>query len=256
MIERRPERARGEFFLDSDGPSRSTSIGDGLLPPDVDGKTKPKKDAPAPIVGTQDDDVPVRRDVRRAQHLGARREVERDTGRRRSARRRSCRSPRSTRSSRARRRPRLPAAAGDHQPDQFLDILSYRQRPTWRLAYRNFEDYETMVTNQSVEALPASPGMRWYEIRRDERRRTPLPAGHVRAGRRRPSLDGLDRAGQERQHGARLQRRQRHDVFPGIRYTGRLAGDPLGQMTQGEGMSSTAPACRRRRTRAGATTRR
>jgi hypothetical protein len=24
-------------------------------------------------------------------------------------------------------------------------------------------------------------------------------------------------------------------VFPGIRYTGRLAGDPLGQMTQGEG---------------------
>ena len=26
------------------------------------------------------------------------------------------------------------------------------------------------------------------------------------------------------------------DVFPGIRYTGRLAGDPLGQMTQGEGV--------------------
>ena len=25
------------------------------------------------------------------------------------------------------------------------------------------------------------------------------------------------------------------DVFPGIRYTGRLAGDPLGQMTLGEG---------------------
>jgi len=25
------------------------------------------------------------------------------------------------------------------------------------------------------------------------------------------------------------------DVFPGIRYTGRLAGDPPGQMTQGEG---------------------
>ena len=25
------------------------------------------------------------------------------------------------------------------------------------------------------------------------------------------------------------------DVYPGIRYTGRLAGDPLGQMTLGEG---------------------
>ena len=40
---------------------------------------------------------------------------------------------------------------------------------------------------------------------------------------------------QEGQHGPRLQRRQRHDVFPGIRYTGRLAGDALGQMTLGEG---------------------
>ena len=26
------------------------------------------------------------------------------------------------------------------------------------------------------------------------------------------------------------------DVFPGIRYTGRLAGDPVGQMTLGEGV--------------------
>ena len=39
---------------------------------------------------------------------------------------------------------RLPAAAGDHQPAQFLDILSYRQRPTWRLAYRNFGKYEAL----------------------------------------------------------------------------------------------------------------
>jgi len=26
------------------------------------------------------------------------------------------------------------------------------------------------------------------------------------------------------------------DIYPGIRYTGRLAGDPLGQMTLGEGI--------------------
>ena len=30
-------------------------VGDGLLPADVDGKTKPKNDAPIPIIGTQDD---------------------------------------------------------------------------------------------------------------------------------------------------------------------------------------------------------
>src|ERR1700730_9643805 len=42
-----------------------------------------------------------------------------------------------------------------------------RERPTWRLAYRNFKDYEALVTNQSVEALPGVAGVRWYEIRWD-----------------------------------------------------------------------------------------
>ncbi len=46
-----------QFFLDSDVIPLEL-MGDGLLPPDVDGKTKPKSDAPAPIVGTQDDDYP------------------------------------------------------------------------------------------------------------------------------------------------------------------------------------------------------
>src|SRR5207249_5129658 len=51
---------------------------------------------------------------------------------------------------------------------RFLDILSYRQRPTYRLAYRNFGTYEARVTNQSVEALPGVAGVRWYEIRRND----------------------------------------------------------------------------------------
>ncbi|NUM46154.1 MAG: hypothetical protein HUU38_15725, partial [Anaerolineales bacterium] len=46
-----------------------------------------------------------------------------------------------------------------------IDILSYRQRPIWRLAYRNFGSYETLVTNQSVEAAPGIAGNRWWEIR-------------------------------------------------------------------------------------------
>jgi len=45
-------------------------------------------------------------------------------------------------------------------------ILSYRQRPTWRLAYRNFGSYEALVTNQSVEARPGIADVRWYAIRR------------------------------------------------------------------------------------------
>jgi hypothetical protein len=54
------------------------------------------------------------------------------------------------------------------QPDTDvgLDILSYRQRPTWRLAYRNFGTHRSLVTSQSVEARPGIAGMRWYELRR------------------------------------------------------------------------------------------
>src|SRR5206468_7262583 len=55
---------------------------------------------------------------------------------------------------------------GITDPTRYLDILSYRQRPTFRLAYRNFRTYESLVTNQSVEALPGVAGARWYEIRR------------------------------------------------------------------------------------------
>ncbi len=79
----------------------------------------------------------------------------------------NCRWPRSTRSSPARRPRRdcLPQP-GITNPDQYLDILSYRQRPTFRLAYRNFGKYEALVTNQSVEAQPGLAGVRWYEMRR------------------------------------------------------------------------------------------
>ena len=55
---------------------------------------------------------------------------------------------------------------GITNPAEYLDFLN-RERPTWRLAYRNFEDYEALVTNQSVEALPGVAGVRWYEIRWD-----------------------------------------------------------------------------------------
>src|SRR5262245_13477057 len=39
-----------------------------------------------------------------------------------------------------------------------IDILGYRQRPIFRLAYRNFGTHESLVTNQSVEAAPNIAG--------------------------------------------------------------------------------------------------
>jgi hypothetical protein len=50
-----------------------------------------------------------------------------------------------------------------------VDHLGYRQRPLFRLAYRNFGTHESLVTNQSVSA-GAGPngevsGVRWWELR-------------------------------------------------------------------------------------------
>ena len=119
-------------------------IGDGLLPPDIDGKKKPKNDAPAPIVGTRTttrpygatfdalniwefnvkwQSTPMASVVFKAQLPVASFDSVFPCGWLRS---RDC----------------LPQP-GITNPAQFLDILSYRQRPTWRLAYRNFKDYET-----------------------------------------------------------------------------------------------------------------
>ena len=57
MVDGNPNARAVQFFLDSDIVPINL-IGDGLLPPDMDGNTKPKNDAVAPIVGTQDDGGP------------------------------------------------------------------------------------------------------------------------------------------------------------------------------------------------------
>ena len=43
-----------------------------------------------------------------------------------------------------------------------IDHLGYRQRPLFRLAYRNFGDHESLVTNQSVSA---GNGPQWRSVR-------------------------------------------------------------------------------------------
>src|SRR5581483_9521159 len=116
-------------------------------------------------------------------------------------------------------------------PAQYLDILSYRQRPTWRLAYRNFKDYEALVTNQSVEAAAGVAGVRWYEIRRingqyslfQQGTYNPNDGVHRWMGSIAQDKNGNMGLGYSVVNGT--------TVFPGIRYTGRLKGDAAGQMT-------------------------
>ncbi len=117
--------------------------------------------------------------------------------------------------------------------NNLLDILSYRQRPTFRLQYRNFGDHESLVTSQSVEARDHQAGMRWYELR------NPTDPVIHQQGTYAPD-DGIHRwmgsVGLDKQGNMALGYSVVNgtDVYPGIRYAGRLAGDPLGDITQGE----------------------
>ena len=222
------------FYLDGNEPGMLPLVGDGLLPADIDGKQKPRTDAAMPIVGTQDDGggYGATFDALNVWDLSVK--------------------WRSTPSASLALTAQLPVASFDSifpcgpsrgcipqpgitDPDQFLDVLSYRQRPTWRLAYRNWKGYESLVTSQSVEALPGVAGMRWYELRR-----VGSTYSLYQQGTYAPN-DGVHRwmgsLAQDKRGNVALGYSVSNatDVYPGIRYSGRLAGDPLGQLTLGEG---------------------
>jgi len=223
------------FFLDGNAPGMLPLVGDGLLPPDIDGRRMPANDSPAPIIGTQDDNASYGAtfDALNIWELSVKWQA----------------NPVAS----IVLKTQLPVAGFDSifpcapgsrdclpqpgivNPAQYLDILSYRQRPTFRLAYRNFRTYESLVTNQSVEASPGVAGARWYEIRRtggsysvyQQGTYAPNDGVHRWMGSIAQDKNGNMALGFSVVNGT--------NVYPGIRYTGRLSGDPLGQMTQGEG---------------------
>ncbi len=117
-----------------------------------------------------------------------------------------------------------------------LDILSYRQRPLHRLAYRNFGSHESLVTNQSVEAVTGMAGIRWWELRNPSTTPTVFQEGTYAPG----ATDGIHRwMGSIAQDGAGNMAMgysvSNASVAPGIRYTGRLVSDTPGMMPRGEG---------------------
>ena len=172
---------------------------------------------PAPIVGTQDDDGPygatfdalniwefdVKWDadpdrVDRAQGAAAGRGVRLDLPVRADG-------------------PRLPAAAGHHQPGPVPrhPVLPAAADLAARLPQlrRPRDDGDQPVGRGAPRPRPECAGTRSgatttavYSVHQQ---------GTYAPGRRRPPLDGQHRDGQEGQHGPRLQRRQRHRRLPG-----------------------------------------
>ncbi len=118
------------------------------------------------------------------------------------------------------------------QPDVSQELDAIGDRLMYRLAYRNFGDHESLVVNHTVDAGGGRAGVRWYEIRN--------PAAPViyQQGTFAPS-DGLYRwmGSVAMDHVGNIALGysvSSNTVYPSIRYTGRLADDPLGTMPQGE----------------------
>lgn len=113
-----------------------------------------------------------------------------------------------------------------------LDAIA--DRVMYRLQYRNFGTYETLVTNHTVDVTGTDQaGVRWYEIRNPGGTPSIYQQGTFApdANHRWMGSAAMDASGNI----ALGYNVSNTGLFPRISFTGRLAGDPLGQMTVGEG---------------------
>jgi len=126
------------------------------------------------------------------------------------------------------------------QPAQYLDVLG--DRLMFRFAYRNFGDHQSFVVNQTVDTPADSSttgrnGVRWYELRNlntspivyQQSTFAPLqdPTNPLWRWMGSAAMDfsgdlaiGYSASGP--------------NYFPSLHYAGRLVGDPLNDLTQGE----------------------
>jgi hypothetical protein len=117
------------------------------------------------------------------------------------------------------------------QPGNSQQLASLADRLMYRLAYRNFGAYESLVVNHSVTAN-SSGGVRWYELRNQGGTVSVYQQGTFApdATTRWMGSAAMDQSG-DIALGYSL---SSSSVIPSIGFTGRLANDVPGVMTQGE----------------------
>lgn len=227
MVAGDPNAHSMHFFLDSTKVPIYT-VGDGLLPADVDGTVYPKDGGPAPIIGTMNTLGPYGAPFDGLNIYDLVVHWSTLKGSLKLVNQLHVASFNST----------FPCGGGracipEKGTSAKIDFLGYRQRPTFRLAFRKFPTYETMVTNQSVQARSNIAGVRWYEVRRTAGVYTLFQQGTYS-----PS-DGVDRwmgsvAMDKKGNIAAGYSVSNASIFPGIRYAGRRAGAPLGKFNLAE----------------------
>lgn len=119
------------------------------------------------------------------------------------------------------------------QPGTDTGLDAIADRVMYKLAYRNFDDHQALVVNQTVDVDGSDhAGLRWYELRstggdwRIEQQGTFAPdsdnrwMGGIAMDGSGDIAIGFNVSGSS--------------TYPSIRYAGRLAGDPPGELSQGE----------------------
>jgi hypothetical protein len=121
------------------------------------------------------------------------------------------------------------------QPDTKNKLDALSDRLMWRLQYRNFDTHQTLVVNHTVTVgrlHSKRAGIRWYELRDSgsgwsiHQQGTYAPD----ADNRWMGSIAMDSVGNI----ALGYSVSSMTTYPSIRYVGRLAGDPLGILPQGE----------------------
>jgi len=122
----------------------------------------------------------------------------------------------------------IPQSGTTRKLDAIADRLMYR------LQYRNFGTHQAMVLNQTVDVNSTDrAGIRWYEMRNSGG-----GWGIYQQGTFSPDTTGRWMGSIAMDSSGNIglgYSASSSTMFPAVRYTGRLATDALGSMTQGEG---------------------
>ena len=134
----------------------------------------------------------------------------------------------------------IPEKATPGQPTEYLEALG--DRLMYRVTYRNFGDHESLLVSHTAEGAADQPdgsaraGVRWYELRGLSttptvyQQSTFAPLDPTNPLWRWMGSAAMDHAGDI----AIGYSASGPNYFPSLHYAGRLASDPLSDLTQGE----------------------
>ena len=157
-----------------------------------------------------------------------------------------------------RRRTSATSPSASRSPGTSVKLDTLNDRLMYRMAYRNFGDHQAIVVNHSVDVGRGGPCGRSLVRAAEDDREAGRSTSRARTSRTRPSTAGWARPRMDHDGNMAVGFSTSSGTapnYPSIRYAGRLATDPLGQLSQGESTLIDGHGSQTSTRAAGATTR-